>query len=139
MSALSAARLTPRQGEETIPQLLSLKVAASKKIYAGALVALNGGYAEPGATATGLVAAGRAEETADNSSGSAGDISVNVRRGIFRWDNSSSTDEIKQADVGSDCYIVDDHTVAKTDDSSARSKAGKVWAVDDDGVWVETY
>ena len=34
------------------------------------------------------------------------------------------------------CYIVDDQTVAKTDGSSARSKAGTIVNVDDQGVWV---
>ena len=35
--------------------------------------------------------------------------------------NSASGDLITAAEVGSDCYIVDDQTVAKTNGSSTRS------------------
>ena len=48
------------------------------------------------------------------------------------------TDLIAQADAGSDCYIVDDQTVAKTSGTNTRSRAGIVLAVDaDGGVWVQ--
>ena len=40
-------------------------------------------------------------------------------------------------DIGSDCYIVDDQTVAKTSGTNTRSVAGKVFDVDADGVWVD--
>jgi hypothetical protein len=117
--------------------MVSLPVAASVKIYAGALVALDSnGNAKPGETATGLLGIGRAEAQADNSSGSAGDINVEVRKGVFRFENSAGGDEITLADIGADCYIVDDSTVAKTDGTSTRSVAGKVFDVDSDGVWV---
>ena len=39
--------------------------------------------------------------------------------------------------MGSDCYIVDDQTVAKTNGTNTRSVAGKIIAVDADGVWVK--
>ena len=39
--------------------------------------------------------------------------------------------------MGSDCYIVDDQTVAKTNGGATRCVAGKVWDVDAEGVWVE--
>lgn len=134
MAALTADRNTAmREG-----QIVSLPVAASEKIYAGALVARDAnGYATPGATATGLLGVGRAEAQADNSSGSAGDVSVDVRKGVFKFDNSAGGDEITAADIGSDCYIVDDATVAKTDGTGSRSKAGRVFDVESDGVWVK--
>jgi len=133
MAALTADRNTPRRDGESI----SLPVAASKKIYAGALVARDAsGYATPGATATTLLGVGRAEAQADNSSGAAGAISVDVERGVFRFANSSGADEITRADIGGDCYIVDDQTVAKTNGTSTRSVAGKVFDVDSSGVWV---
>ncbi|BBF92366.1 hypothetical protein [Blastochloris tepida] len=111
-------------------------VAASTKILKGALVVLDAGNAKPGATATGLIAAGRAEETVDNSSGSAGDVWITVRRGVFRFANKAD-DAVTQADVGKDCYVVDDATVAKTTAANTRSKAGTVRAVEAGGVWVE--
>ena len=51
--------------------------------------------------------------------------------------DEESADAITLADVGSDCYIVDDQTVAKTNGTNTRSVAGKVFDVDADGVWVD--
>ena len=62
-----------------------------------------------------------------------GDITVKVARGVFVWDNDGS---VTAAHVLKDCYIVDDCTVTAT--STGSSKAGKVIAVSDDGVAVET-
>lgn len=134
MAPLTEDRNTIRRDGQEI----SLPVAASKKIYAGSLVAKDAaGNATPGATATTLLGIGRAEETVDNSAGSAGDKTVQVRKGVFQFANSASGDEITRADIGKDCYIVDDQTVAKTDGGSTRSVAGRVHDVDADGVWVE--
>ena len=131
--ALSTDRNTPRRDGE----LITLPVAASKLIYSGALVARDSsGNVTPGATATTLLGIGRAEARADNATGSAGDITVDVRKGVFRFANSASADAITRAEIGANCYIVDDQTVAKTSGSSTRSVAGVVYDVDTDGVWV---
>lgn len=114
-------------------------VAAATKIFAGAIVCAQSGaaYFTKGTTATTLRAVGVAEETADNTGGAAGAINVKYRRdGWFRFKNSAAADAITLADVGADCYIVDDETVAKTSDTNARSVAGKVRHVDADGVWI---
>jgi hypothetical protein len=112
-------------------------VAAAKVIYAGALVAFDAsGNITPGAAATTLIAAGRACEYVDNSGGSAGDKTVAFEKGVFQFKNSASTDEITRAQIGDNCYIVDDETVAKTDGSSARSVAGRIEDLDAQGVWV---
>jgi hypothetical protein len=111
-------------------------VAAATEIFAGGLIVLNAGVAEPGSEATDLKAVGRAEEYVDNSAGSAGDKTVRVRRGLFRFANSAGGDEITLADVGGSAYIVDDQTVAKTDNTGTRSAAGTIEDVDDAGVWV---
>jgi len=133
MTALTADRYTPRRDGE----LVSHPVAAATVIHAGALVALDAsGNAVPGSTATTLTAAGRAEEAVDNSAGAAGDLSVTVRRGVFRYANEP-TDLVTRADIGATCYIVDDQTVARTNGTGTRSAAGKVIDVDADGVWVE--
>lgn len=135
MAALSADRSTP---ELLSPRERVLPVAASVKIYAGSIVCINAaGYATKGATATGLVAVGRAEEAVDNSTGAAGDKSVRAKRGIFRFTNSAGGDAIGRAEIGSTCYVVDDQTVAKTSAANTRSPAGKVYDVDGQGVWVE--
>lgn len=132
---LAADRNTPRAASSDNKSLL---IAASMLIYAGALVARSAtGYATKGAAATTLVGVGRAAERVDNSSGSAGDKRIKVEPGIFRFANSSSTDEITIAEIGKPCFIVDDQTVAKTNGSSTRSVAGFVHDVDSIGVWVE--
>ncbi|MFH0299814.1 hypothetical protein AAFX91_21785 [Bradyrhizobium sp. 31Argb] len=133
MTALAADRMTPRRAATDV---YHYDVKGAAKIYAGALTVLNAGYAAPGSVATGLVAVGRAEHYADNSAGTNGDIKVKVRAGIFRFANSAAADQITRAEIGANCYVVDDQTVAKTDGSAARSVAGKV--VDVDGVWVAT-
>ena len=91
----------------------------------------------PSATATTLKAVGVSEHRADNTGGAAGAIRVRCRKGPHRFANSAAADAIALTDVGSDCYIVDDQTVAKTNGTNTRSVAGKVFDVDADGVWVD--
>jgi hypothetical protein len=117
-------------------QIVVYPVAASSKIFQGALVVLSGGYAAPGSTATGLIAVGRAEATADNSAGSAGDLTIPVLRGTFLFKNSS-TDAVLLTNLGADCFVVDDETVARTSGTGTRSVAGKVRGVEASGIWVE--
>lgn len=134
MAALTTDRNTPRRDGAS----MSVPVAAAQQIFAGALVAVNAtGYATPGATATTLRGIGRAEAQADNSAGADGAISVDVMRGVFRFGNSAAADLITRAEIGADCYIVDDQTVAKTNGTGTRSVAGTVFDVDADGVWVK--
>jgi hypothetical protein len=138
MAALTAERpQTTRLGDDTRPPLWKLPVKANTKIFAGSLVVVDAGYAAPGRTATGLITAGRAEATVDNTGGSAGAKVAEIRRGVFKFNNSSAGDAIAQADVGKVCYIVDDQTVALTSDSSARSRAGMIYQVESDGVLVQ--
>lgn len=133
MTALTKDRNTPRREGE----MMSLPVAANAKIFAGSLVVTNAtGYAAPGSTATTLKAAGRAEEYVDNTGGADGAVSVRVRRGVYKYDNSGA-DQVTQAHVMGICYIVDDQTVAATNGVNTRSEAGKVVEVEADGVWVE--
>jgi hypothetical protein len=135
MTALAADRATPAKADN---DLESYGVKAATKIWAGALVVIASasGYAAGGTAATGLIAVGRAEHAVDNSAGANGDQTIKVRAGIFRFDNSTSSDLIAITEIGTTCYIVDDHTVAKTSNSSARSAAGIVKNVDAQGVWV---
>lgn len=112
-------------------------VAAATKIHSGSLVCLDAsGDLVPGSTATTLLARGRAEEPVDNSGGAAGDLTCRVRKGCFRFANSSAGDAITRAEIGDTCYIVDDQTVAKTDGTGTRSAAGEIIDVDAAGVWV---
>lgn len=131
---LAADRNTKRRDGSA----MNLAVAASTIIYAGSLVCRNAsGNAVPGSVATTLKALGVADQRVDNSAGSAGAKSVQIRKGVFCFANSSAGDLIAIADIGNDCYIVDDQTVAKTNGGSTRSIAGKVFDVDAGGVWVQ--
>lgn len=133
MAALTSERIAPRRENA----IFARKVAATKKIYEGALVCLSAtGFATPGAVATTLKADGIALATVDNSAGADGDLTVEVRKGTFRFANSAAGDAIAQADIGNDCYVVDDQTVAKTSGTNTRSIAGKIVDVDAVGVWV---
>ncbi|QEA14270.1 hypothetical protein [Comamonas flocculans] len=134
MTALTQDRNTLRRdGLQIEPP-----VAAGARIFTGALVAINAaGYAVPGSTSATLKGAGTALAVADNTLGGAGALRCRVDRRPARFANSAAADAITLADLGSDCYIVDDQTVAKTHASNTRSRAGKVFDVDADGVWVD--
>lgn len=131
MAALTKDRNTPlRDGP-----IYSHPVKGATTIFAGALVVLDAGYAKGGATATGLIAVGRAEQNVVNP-GADGAASIKVRRGVFRFENSTAGDAIDRTKIGATAYIVDDQTVAGTNGTNTRSAAGTIVDVDDDGVWV---
>lgn len=130
MASLTRDRNTP----ERMGDSFAFPAKANTTIYRGSLVALEAGYVVPGHTATGLVAVGRAEQVLEDRLGV---IQVVAKRGVFLFGNLTG-DAITQADVGADCYIEDDQTVAKTNGGGTRSRAGKVVAVELLGVWVQT-
>lgn len=106
MTVLSENKLTQSREGKT----LEFPVAASTKIYSGALICVNAaGYAVAGSDTAGLVFAGVAEGQADNSTGGAGDIIVAVRRrGLEKL---SLGHAITQANIGDAAFISDDQTV----------------------------
>lgn len=132
LSADKAAPLRPRSGTFADP------VAASQSIYVGGLVMLNtsGNLVKAAATAT-LIMRGVAKQ--QSLSAAAGTIVESEHGLLVRLKNSASSDEITRAEIGDPCYVVDDETVAKTDDSSARPVAGTVKDIDSatGEVWVE--
>jgi hypothetical protein len=135
MAALTAARNTPAaQGD-----IRSIPLAAGAKVYAGGMVQIASASAlgvAAVATATN-VTVGRAEATVDNTGGAASALSVKVRRGVFRFANSAAGDLIARTEIGKAVYVVDDQTVAKTNNAGARPQAGICFDVDAQGVWVE--
>lgn len=113
---------------------LGLLVKANTTIYQGGIVALDAtGMAVPGSKSAGLTAAGRAEETVQNT-GADGDATIRVKRGVFVYDNSTAN-PVTAAHLMKDCYLEDDCTVCSSSDGS--SVAGKVIRVDPDGIAVE--
>lgn len=133
MGALTADRNTA----ERTGELLSAGCAAAIVCRAGGIAVLDAsGNIKPGVAATGLICVGRFEETVDNSAGLADALTATAKRGVFRYANSAAADAITVAEIGDACFIVDDQTVAKTDDTGARSVAGIIADVDSAGVWV---
>ena len=113
-------------------------LAAAAVLYAGTIAVLNAGNLTKGVTGVGLVSVGVTRERLDNSAGIAGAVRGNVHLGVYGpFANSAAADLIAAADIGNDCFIVDDQTVAKTNGTATRSVAGKVFDVSADGVWVK--
>ena len=150
MTALAAKRNTPEKAS-SFAMLHEQGVAASQTLFIGSLVAVDtsDGFITSGAVSTTLIAAGvvvasegSSTENVDNSSGSDGDVLAEFRNGIFFLENDGGT-AVVQADVGSDCFILDDQTVSG--DGTGRSVAGTVYQVDTAsglygaGVWVAIY
>lgn len=136
--ALSAARgvLTEQWTYKVLP------LGASKLAYRGgrACIDTSTGYVVPAVAGSAtLIPIGYFDETVDNSSGSAGDLSVNVRLekeiSVGWWNNDTGT-AVVATDLGKTCYLKDDQTVTMS--STGNSAAGRVWAVDTtDGVAVQ--
>lgn len=134
MVALAAARNTPRKigGDRVVP------LAANAKVFLGGMVQIAASsFGVAGAATAANVTIGVALASADNTGGANGAQSVNVRRGIFRMANSAAGDLIARTEIGKIVYVVDDQTVAKTDNGGARPAAGRCFDVDAQGVWVE--
>lgn len=132
MSAATAAILTPER-----PGLITnVPLAAATKVFQGTLVARNAaGNVVPASDAAALRVLGVAQEDVDNTDGSAGDLTVNVKVGVFRFANSG-TAAVDADDEGKVCFVEDDNTVAES--STHKIPAGRVVDVDADGVWVDT-
>ena len=126
------ALTTSRQTAKKMGNLLYLTMAAGAQGFLGGMAQINAAGAGVAASAT---AANKTVGvfTADAAAGEG----VNVEKGTFAFGNSTSTDEITKADIGANCYVVDDQTVAKTSNSNARPVAGVIFDVDDYGVWVQ--
>ena len=134
-----AALQTDRNTQMRDGELISAPVKSGVKIYAGAIVVAEDGYAAPGKKAENLVYLGRAEEQVDNTATDAkdGDRSVLLRRGrAFKWTNSTGNGAVGQAEFGKKVYIVDDQTVTKTAAGASDTGAAVVVGIESDGVWI---
>lgn len=130
MAALTEPRNTRELHVGAVHYSYEREVAASATVYAGAIAAQNAsGTAVPASDAAGLVVLGRAEATV-----SEGEVLV-IRRGAFLFDNGTSTEALTVADIGGDCYVVDDQTVGKLGGTN-QIRVGRVLDVTDDGVAV---
>lgn len=139
MTAAAAARVTPEKASKPFAATKSLPVKTATTIYEGTMVALDStGYAVPAATDTDHRIQGVATDTVVNA-GASGAKHVKVAIGVFMMNNSAAADAIAVTERGSECYIVDDNTVAKTDGTGTRSRAGNIEDVESAGVWVSIH
>lgn len=134
MTAAIIDRKAPQYGvpDHVLPVLVSLPMAASTIIYAGTMVASDAsGNAVPASASAALKLWGLAEVQVDNSAGSAGDKRINVKPGVFAFNNSGAgVDLIAAANIGQICYAVDDNVVALTDGNGSRPVAGVIFPFD---------
>jgi hypothetical protein len=139
MTALAADRILRRSGSSAVSmKLKSLPVAAATTIYGGSIVALNqSGYVVPASADPTLFVVGVAVSAANNAAGAAGAISCVIERGVFSFNNSSSTSALTDADVGRTCYAADDSTVARITAIGTLPPVGKVMGLDGSDVLVE--
>ena len=128
----------PRMTRTRNGDLFGAPIAGGTSVFTGSIVALDAeGNLVPGQISTTLTRPGLCMDTANNA-GAAGDMIAEYDvAACAQFKNSGGGDEITRADIGKDCFIIDDETVAKTDGASTRSRAGIVADVDDGGVWVQ--
>jgi len=127
------AATADRDGKRKDGTHLPIPMAASEICYRGAGVCVNAaGNAVAALDASENVTMGVAVKQADNSSGSAGDIEVEVETGVFSFIASGAD----QTWVGEDMGWTDDQTVTTTI-NNAESVAGRcVRFISATEVWV---
>ena len=133
--ALTTTRLTDRL-ETTQGRTRALPMKGATMAHQGGIAVLESeGVVAPGRAALDLTALGVFAASADNEAGAAGALRVEVEAGgAYGFDNSAGADEVTRADRVA--YVVDDHTVAKTDGGGTRSGLVSVHDVKDGQVFV---
>lgn len=128
MATTGERNTTQREGE-----IFAYDLAENARIHKGALVVIDAGYAKAGFEGAALKTVGIAMDTADNV---LGDTIVKARTGTFLFRNATGADEITRADIGAECFVLDDETVAKTDAGGTRSVAGRIRTIEGANVWI---
>lgn len=103
----------------------TLLVAAGAVVFAGADIAIEGGFAKPAYEALNLSYGGTAVHPVDNSAGLDGDATVEVDIEI-RAMLPSDPGELDSSSIEQIVYWVDDQTVSLDDNLGTRSVAGVV-------------
>ena len=110
-------------------------ISASLKTLIGTFAALNSsGNLVEATDASAIRVVGLFLQEVDNSSGSAGDLSCRVEKGLYLVKNSG-TNALTQAHIGRVCFIEDNNTVASSAGTNS-VVAGIVEEVTTGGVWV---
>jgi hypothetical protein len=149
MAELTAARDTTQKSFEAVPMEYSFTIAANAQVFPGGMACLSGGYlvdaqgAPAGAQVVGVVVSSFIDQlnnltgNAVGNSGLAGAFNVTVRQAVFDMASGTGSDLITTANLGQDCYAIDDETVGLTDGSvgavggaTLRPYAGKIVGID---------
>jgi len=110
-------------------------VKGGVKLIKGAMYGIDAsGYAVNMESGTPAQARGEVLYTVDNTDGASGDLNVRGRSGIFKLHNSGTS--ISRADIGSECFAVDNQTAHLSSSGGARPSMGRVVNVDDSYVHV---
>lgn len=136
MAALTANRPTDRFGAQVIPNRVGNPIADNVHIFQGAICQLDAnGNVTPGGAATQadthtFKTIGRAYREYDNTVAghAAGALTPETEFGAFLLDIAAG-DAVAQADVGNSVYLVDDHTIGKTNAGNTLAVAGKLLAL----------
>lgn len=134
MAAITKA--TGRVAVGALPPVspINLPIKGNTIIPAGALVDKDAnGYAVNAATDTTGKTVGVAPQTYDSTGLADGAISGDFHFGTWVFENSTAGDAITIAEVGLDCFVVDNNTVAKTNGTNTRHVGGKVYAIEENG------
>ncbi len=135
-----AALTKPRPGSVRVLRYDRRPLAANAKTFKGALAVCDtsSGFFKPGSAGAGLIPVGRFYEDVDNTGGANGARSANIQffrdRSVFLLDNDTVA-PLTAAEREQDCFVLDDHTV--TGAANGNSRAGTIYDVTDEGVWVE--
>jgi hypothetical protein len=142
MAATTVERLVGSNDSNSAPLYAPcyFDVAAATKILGGTIVCVDAsGNATPavtdGSAVSTLKVVGIARDTADNTSGSAGDLKIAVYTGISLWENG---DTITKTSIGAVAFAGDNQTVYKASSSGKRPVCGIIRGLDSAGkVWVQ--
>lgn len=120
-----------------------LPVDGGTKIFKGIFVSqlTATGMLVPTSTAASSVCVGVSQHEADNLSGADGDVRCTVEtKRTYCFPNGTAGDAFSEATlIGSVCYAIDDHTVAKVS-TGGRKAVGFYMGLEEDGkvrVWVD--
>jgi hypothetical protein len=134
MSALTAGVQRPQLPDEEFD---SYPMKGSTTIYQGGLVMVDtSGYAHPGAATAADIVVGVAIprdfdlDRYDNSAGADGAMTVQVKQGVFGFQNDGANPILATTQPGTKLYAVDDQTVSLSSNTGARPYVGRLVRLD---------
>lgn len=134
------ASTTSRVTDERAASVITAPIAAATKILQGIIVCRNAsGYVVAGSDTAALVTLGVSAEEVDNTSGAAGDLSIQIYRNRAFHLNNDATNPVTIASIGTAgaAVIKDNDTVCVAAGATNDIPVGKPIEITPAGVWVE--